>query len=161
MPVALAVPLVRARLNQRAYEADIAEHRAHGERIQTRLDDLRARRVALLERRMAGDERPKDAAELALIEADQAGLSRLLDEHRAQLPAEPADLRQLEANWRRACQDIEGRALNALAGQLQQHTIVVAERLELFNREFGTMGTLGHRLRVDARWAGPSLRGVW
>lgn len=162
LPLSLAVALVRARRQHATVEADLAEHRAKAQRIQTRLDDLAARREALLVRRMEGDERAEDAAELSLIDADRQGLEALLVEHRTTRPIEGHALRHHEDEWKRACSEVEGRALRALAEQVQQHGIMLAEQLVAFNRKIGVApGGIGYRLRLDPRWREAVARGVW
>ncbi|ADC62641.1 hypothetical protein [Allochromatium vinosum] len=163
LPLSLAVALVRARHQHALVEADLTEHRAKEQRIQTRLDDLAARRAGLMARRLDGDERPEDAAELALIEADARALEQMLAAHRATRPTEPRhDLHHREAHWRQTCNEAEGHALRALAERLQQHTITLAERLVDFNREIRVApGGIGYRMRVEARWREAAGQGVW
>lgn len=162
IPINAALAYVRALRRHAAFESDLAEHRAREQRIQTRLDDLAARREALVVRRMEGDERAEDAAALALIEADRRALEQMLAEHRATRPAETPDQRRAAENWRTTCNEAEGHALRALGEQLQQHAIVIAERLVDFNREIRVApGGIGYRMRVDARLREAAARGVW
>ena len=162
IPIGAALALVRAQRRHAEFEADLAEHRAREQRIQTRLDDLAARRESLVIRRMEGDERAEDAAELSLIEADRRALEQMLAEHRAARPVETPDQRRHAENWQTTCNEVEGHALRALAEQLQQHTIVLAKRLTMFNREIRVApGGIGYRMRVDQRWRDAAGRGVW
>lgn len=162
IPINAALAYVRALRRHAAFESDLAEHRAREQRIQTRLDDLAARRESLVIRRMEGDERAEDAAELSLIEADRRALEQMLAEHRAARPVETQDQRRHVENWNTTCNEAEGHALRALAERLQQHTITLAERLVDLNREIRVApGGLGYRMRVDQRWRAAAGQGVW
>lgn len=162
IPIGAALAFVRAQRARAAFESDLAEHRAREQRIQTRLDDLAARRESLVIRRLEGDERPEDAAELSLIEADRRALEQMLAEHRAGRPPENQDPLRAADTWRITCNEVEGHALRALGEQLQQHAIVIAERLVDFNREIRVApGSIGYRMRVDQRWRAAAGQGVW
>lgn len=84
-----------------AEEVDQAAAQAredHGARIkalETRRADLQAERQAMVDRRLLGDQRPEDAATLALLDADLAGLTDLIARVKAE---EPAASRQA-AGW--------------------------------------------------------------
>lgn len=95
-PVHLARALVEARAASEAYREAVAEHTAQGARIRERIDDVERQSAEITARRLAGDQRPNDAADLALLTADRDGLRKMLDVHTHQQPVGTVDLSAAE-----------------------------------------------------------------
>ncbi|MCK7581576.1 MAG: hypothetical protein MZV65_42065 [Chromatiales bacterium] len=121
-------------------------------------------RESLVVRRLEGGERPEDAAELSLIEADRRALEQMLAEHRAaRLGFKTRDQRRHAENWQDHLQRDRGPspARPGRAGCSNTRS-PWPERLVDFNREIRVApGGLGYRMRVDSAPAGwrPKVRG--
>lgn len=155
-PRRLAAALVEARMASEACREAVAEHRAQGERIRERIAEVERQSAGITARRLAGDQRPNDAADLALLTADRDGLRKMLDAHMRQQPVGTVDLSAAERAWDAALIDLEASALREYGERVQAHLIAIAQTLVTRSK-----GHTGYRLRIDPRMREAALRGLW
>lgn len=154
LPLGVALQVVLARQEDARDRAALEDHTAHAGHLQDRLTAVRAAREELLSRRLAGQEKPTDAENHALLAADEAGLMDLLDRHQAQRPPEPSREARAVAMWTATMREEYLGALLAYAQNVQGTLLATASELARQSRE------TRHRLKVDPRLLSAGQHGV-
>jgi hypothetical protein len=150
IPASPVLSLVQARAKVAQQEAALSAHGGRLAALKDRLADLRTQRQGIVERRAAGDTKPSDGADLALLVADTEGLLGLIERTEQDVPI--VDGKPV-ADWLKIHETTVAAVRNAALAE-------VANRLSLALAE--TLGRLPHQGRI---WRMPSelsqaLRGV-
>jgi hypothetical protein len=152
-----AAELVRVQRRNEAAEAALAAWADARQPIAERIQAVQSEREAILARRLAGDQRADDSADVALMDADRDGLRGMLARHDAARPAAPVDVGPTQGAWQQAREDADGAALQAAAKMLQERFIELA--IELEKRSIGR--ERHYRANIDWRLRDASARGIW
>ncbi|MFE8034137.1 hypothetical protein [Thiohalocapsa marina] len=155
LPVAVAETLARARRADAAQRERISGWQAHADKLEQRLSEVRQRRAGIVQRRAEGDVRDDDAQQLALADADIAGLLELVDHHQGAKPAEPAAEAAALVSWQAAVADSERQALLAYGAKLQSSLLAVGAALAR------SAVSTDQRLRLDREIARVAQTGIF
>lgn len=146
---AAAREVARCRATLSAAETTLKPIADQAERLNGRLNEKRAAIEAIKAHRLAGEEKPSDAAEMALLQADIDALQLLVDD--ARMKAQSADSRQqaraalanAEQQLEQARRQVEYRAALARVELAQ----------EVFLDAFGVMVRAGRAAGQSSPWA--------
>lgn len=146
---AAAREVARCRATLSAAETTLKPIADQAERLAGRLNEKRAAIEAIKARRLAGEERPSDAAEMALLQADIDALQLLVDD--ARLKAQSADSRQQA----RAALDTAEQQLEQARRQAEYRAALARVELaqEVFLDAFGVMVRAGRAAGQSSPWA--------
>ena len=122
---------------------------AHQERLghlEARKIELEAKRQALIDRRLLGDQRQDDARDLELMNADLAGLVDLITRTQAEAPTVTREAEGWERHWREEIANARRRAIAATCTALDS---ALAQALARNRADIGKGGAYypSHQLR--------------
>lgn len=146
---AAAREVARCRAALKAAETALKPIADQAERLAGRLNEKRAAIEVIKARRLAGEEKPSDAAEMALLQADIDALQLLVDD--ARLKAQSADSRQQA----RAALATAEQQLEQARRQVEYRAALARVELaqEVFLDAFGVMVRAGRAAGQSSPWA--------
>lgn len=146
---AAAREVARCRATLSAAETTLKPIADQAERLNGRLNEKCAAIEAIKARRLAGEEKPSDAAEMALLQADIDALQLLVDD--ARMKAQSADSRQQA----RAALATAEQQLEQARRQVEYRAALARVELaqEVFLDAFGVMVRAGRAAGQSSPWA--------
>lgn len=123
--VAAARDLVRAKQDSERAQEQLQAWQQRVENLEARIAEHEGRRQSILARRLTGDAKANDAAEVQVIELDLGGLRNMLERVKATRP-EQVGASAPEVEWHRAQDAAEMRARHQLIGELQERICALA-----------------------------------
>lgn len=133
----IAGRVVLAEERQQQSRDALAAARAHAADIHGRLDAARADRQAVIDRRVAGETRPDDLAQIALNDADIDGLTVAATTADAEVErrlqesqAADAALKTARLKWESETYRVRSAWFDALADRLEEAMLVAADAIE-------------------------------
>lgn len=124
----------------------LVEHQARVASLEARKVELEAKRQALIDRRLLGDQRPDDARDLELIQLDLGGLENLITRTQAEAPTLTREAEGWERHWK---EEVANARRRAIAGVCATLDTALARAMALNRGDIGKGGAYypSHQLR--------------